>query len=79
MTKDTTKEAAVAAEALLLDDWFDAIEDGVRARARGFIETMLEEELSEALRVRAMVGASQVGTRRRRRLSACATGIASGR
>ena len=49
MTKDTTKEAAVAAEALLLDDWFDAIEDGIRARARGFIETMLEEELSEAL------------------------------
>ena len=49
MTKDTTKESAVAAEALLLDDWFDAIEDGVRARARGFIETMLEEELSEAL------------------------------
>ena len=49
MTKDTTKEAAVAAEALLLDDWFDAIEDGVWARARGFIETMLEEELSEAL------------------------------
>src|ERR1700722_16076917 len=48
MTKDTTKEAAVAAEALLLDDWFDAIEDGVRARARGFIETMLEEGLSEA-------------------------------
>ena len=49
MTKDTTKEAAVAAEALLLDDWFDAIEDGVRARERGFIETMLEEEFSEAL------------------------------
>ena len=50
MTKDTTKEAAVAAEALLLDDWFDAIEDGVRlGRAYGFIETMLEEELSEAL------------------------------
>ena len=36
MTKDTTKEAAVAAEALLLDDWFDAIEDGIRARARGY-------------------------------------------
>ena len=30
MTKDTTKEAAVAAEVLLFDDWFDAIEDGVR-------------------------------------------------
>ena len=49
MTKDTTKEAAVAAEVLLFDDWFDAIEDGVRARVRGFIETMLEEELSDAL------------------------------
>ena len=49
MTKDTTKAAAVAAEALLFDNWFDAIEDGVRARARSFIETMLEEELSEAL------------------------------
>ncbi len=50
MTKDTTKEAAVAAEALLFDDWFDAIEDGVRARVRGLIETMLEEELCEAFR-----------------------------
>src|ERR1700682_4954108 len=49
MTKDPTKEAAVAAEALLFDDWFDGIEDGVRARVRGFIETMLEAELSEAL------------------------------
>src|SRR5208337_601559 len=49
MTKDTTKEAVVAAEGLLFDDWFDAIEDGVRARVRGFIETMLEAELSEAL------------------------------
>ena len=49
MTKDTTKEAAVAAEVLLFDDWFDAIEDGARARVRGFIETMLEEELSDAL------------------------------
>jgi hypothetical protein len=49
MTKDTTKEAVVAAEVFLFDDWFDAIEDGVRARVRGFIETMLEEELSDAL------------------------------
>ena len=29
MTKDTTKEAAVAAEGLLFDDWFDGIEDGI--------------------------------------------------
>jgi len=49
MTKDTTKEAAIAAEVLLFDNWFDAIEDGVRARMRGFIEGMLEEELSDAL------------------------------
>ena len=48
MMRDTTKEAAVAAEVLLFDDWFDAIEDGVRARVREFIETMLEAELSGA-------------------------------
>jgi putative transposase len=39
------KEAAVAAEDLLFDDWFDAIEDGVRSRVRGFIETMAEIRL----------------------------------
>jgi transposase-like protein len=49
MTKDTTKEAAVAADHLLFDDWFDAIEDGVRARVRGFIEALLEEELAGTL------------------------------
>jgi hypothetical protein len=31
MTKDTTKAAAVAAEILLFDDWFDAI--GRRSRS----------------------------------------------
>ena len=66
-------------EALLFDDWFDAIEDGVRTRVRGFIETMLEAELSEALS-RPRYGRRRPGrTRRRCRLSACATGIASGR
>ena len=49
MTKDTTKAAAVAADIMLFDNWFDPIEDGVRARVRGFIETMLEEELDVAL------------------------------
>ena len=29
--------------------WFDPIETGVRERIRGFIETMLEEELTTAL------------------------------
>ncbi len=37
------------AESLLFDNWFDAIEDGVRARVRGFIETLLDEELAGAL------------------------------
>lgn len=49
MTKDTMKEAAVAAGNLLFNDWVDAIEDGVRSRVRGFIETMLEEELDGVL------------------------------
>jgi hypothetical protein len=34
---------------MLFDNWFDSIEGGVRERVRGFIETMLEEELDGAL------------------------------
>ena len=49
MTKTTTNSAAVAPGIMLFDDWFDPIEDGVRARVRGFIETLLEEELDDAL------------------------------
>jgi putative transposase len=49
MTKDTTHAAAIAADIMLFDNWFDPIEDGIRARVRGFIETMLEEELDVAL------------------------------
>jgi hypothetical protein len=49
MTKDTTKAAGVAADIMLFDNWFDSIEGGVRERVRGFIETMLEEELDGAL------------------------------
>src|SRR5271165_4465928 len=49
MKKDSTKTAAIAADIMLFDNWFDPIEDGVRTRVRGFIETMLEEELDEAL------------------------------
>ena len=36
MTKDTTKTAAVAADIMLFDNWFDSIEGGVRERVRGF-------------------------------------------
>jgi transposase-like protein len=49
MTKNTTKAATVAADIMLFDNWFYPIEDGVRERVRGFIETMLEEELDGAL------------------------------
>src|SRR5437588_11332911 len=49
MTMENTMAAAVAAEIWLFDDWFYAIVDGVLARVRGFIETMLEEELDDAL------------------------------
>ena len=48
MTQDTTKTAAVTADTMLFEDWFDPIEDGVRERVRGFIEAMLEEELEGA-------------------------------
>src|SRR3954470_15552218 len=48
MEKDSTSprgsEALFAGEA-----WFDPIEAGVRDRIRGFIEAMLEEELTAAL------------------------------
>src|SRR3954466_8520698 len=49
MTSDITKAQACEAEALLFDSWFDPIEDALRARVRGFIEAMIEEELTTAL------------------------------
>ena len=49
MTKNITKTAAFAAGAMLFDDWFDPIEDAVRERVRGVIETIMEEELDATL------------------------------
>jgi len=49
MRNATTYPADSAADPLLFDNWFDCIEDGVRGRVRGFIETILEEELASAL------------------------------
>ena len=45
------KNSTVTPEAGLFDGsaWFDPIEAGVRDRIRGFIETMLEEELTTAV------------------------------
>ena len=49
MMSTTTPGRADEAEGLLFDSWFDPIEDGLRAKVRGFIETMIEEELTTAL------------------------------
>jgi transposase-like protein len=60
MNQDSTKDPARAGEGSLFDNWIDAIEDGVRSRVRDFIETMLEEELSQAL-ARPRYGRQRVG------------------
>src|SRR4051794_32318363 len=50
MISNITSARPVEAEGLLFDScWFDPIEDGLRAKVRGFIETMIEEELTTAL------------------------------
>jgi putative transposase len=45
------KHSTATPEASLFDgaDWFDPIETGIRDRGRGFIEGLLEEELTAAL------------------------------
>jgi hypothetical protein len=40
---------ATAGSIMLFDDWFDPIEDAVRERVRGVIETIMEEELDATL------------------------------
>ncbi len=50
MVKDTLEDAGVIVDPLLFDDWFDAVEEGVRARvACAQSSTMQEAELSQAL------------------------------
>jgi hypothetical protein len=80
MTRDTTKTAAVAADIMLFDNWFDAIEDGVRDRVRGFIGTILEEELDAALSRPRTDDARRTGTKTLpRSLSVADTAIARAR
>jgi hypothetical protein len=56
MTNVTTTtdsfEPATDTAAHLFDNWFDAIESGVRERVRGFIEELIRCELDAALRAR---------------------------
>ena len=53
MNNDSTKPWIAQSEAdtatRLLDDWFDPIEAGLRDRVRGFIQTMIEDELETVL------------------------------
>jgi putative transposase len=53
MTSDITKsdcaQLANEGQPLLFDNWFDPIESAVRARVRGFIEELIENELDAVL------------------------------
>jgi putative transposase len=48
MEKNTT-DASTASQVFLGEAWFDPIETGIRERIRGFIEALVEEELSNTL------------------------------
>jgi hypothetical protein len=47
--KDTTNAPADVADEKCFDNWFDPIETEPRSKVRGFIEAMIEEELTTAL------------------------------
>ena len=49
MKQDTTEPAAAATEEKLFDNWFDPVETILRGKVRGFLETMIEEELETVL------------------------------
>jgi transposase-like protein len=49
MKRDTTEAASEATEDRLFDNWFDPVETILRSKVRGFLETMIEEELETAL------------------------------
>jgi putative transposase len=74
MEQDSTKTAAAEMTLFAGDGWFDPIEAGIRDRVRGFIEELLEQELTEALgrsrheRAAAAPKGYRNGTRERRLL-----------
>jgi putative transposase len=49
MEQDSTNKRVGSAEPFGAEAWFDPIEVGVRERVRGFIEELLEQELTRAL------------------------------
>src|SRR5215469_112468 len=48
-TTSPTLQSEAGTTVHLLDNWFDAIEVGLRERVREFIQTMIESELETAL------------------------------
>ena len=49
MGQNSTAAVTDGRELFAGEDWFDPIEAGVRDRVRGFIEALLEQELTAAL------------------------------
>jgi putative transposase len=53
MTSDSTTaclpQSEIKTTERLFDNWFDPIEAGLRERARGFLQAMLEAELEDVL------------------------------
>ena len=51
MERDSTEPSSGAAASALFvgENWFDPLESAVRGRIRGFIEALLEEELTAVL------------------------------
>jgi hypothetical protein len=68
MISNSTNSSAPQSEAEttvhLFDDWFDAIEVGLRERIHEFIQVMIESELETALARRATAAAHQRMPRR---------------
>jgi len=49
MKRDTTEQTFETSEEGLFDNWFDPIEEALRARVRGFLTALIEEELTTTL------------------------------
>jgi hypothetical protein len=49
MGQDSTTAGAAGTGLFAGEAWFDPIEAGIRDRVRGFIEDLLEQELTQAL------------------------------
>ena len=49
MEENSTKTAANGTALFAEDTWFDPIEAGIRERVRGFIQKLLEQEVTAAL------------------------------